>query len=165
MAFEKGNKWWLKRSRHGVEAMFTDPAKLWVGALEYFEASDQRTWDEQNRVGKDGEEVIKHHPTPYTLSGLCVFLGVNTQYFGSFRDSVTFKSNPDFDKVYTCINDIIRTQQVEGGMTGFFNPSLTARINNLTDRQDITSGGQPVLPVVQVVSKQAADDMEKLKDM
>jgi len=138
MGFETGNQWWRERSRHGVEAIFTDPAKLWEAATEYFEATDNRPWNEDDWVGKDAVGVTRKHATPYTLSGLCVFLGVNTQYFGSFKDSVTFKSNPDFNIVYTRIKEVIETHQVEGAMTGFFNASLTARLNGLSDKQDMT---------------------------
>lgn len=140
MAVE-GNQFWKLRTKHGRDALFTDPAKLWDAAVEYFEATDKRTWNEQNWVGKDGDEVIKYHPTPYTLTGFCVFLGVNTQYFNNFKESETFKNNPDFSVVYTRIRNIIETQQVEGAMTGFFNASLTARLNGLTDKQDVKLEG------------------------
>ena len=56
MAFEKNNQWWRKRSKHGRNALFTDPNKLWESCVEYFEYTDARNdWDGQNWVGKDGE--------------------------------------------------------------------------------------------------------------
>ena len=164
--FEKGNKWWEKRAKHGRDALFTDPQKLWDACVEYFKDTDSRNdWNESDWVGKDAMEVTRKRKTPYTLTGLCVYLGVSQNFLIEFEKTDTFKSDPDFLCILTRVRDIIRTQQVEGALTGHYNPGLTARLNNITDRQDITSGGQPMAPVVQVVSKQAADDMEKLKNM
>lgn len=166
MAFEKGNKWWMNRAKSGRDAIFTDPQVLKNSIQEYFEVTNDRDdWDGQNWVGKDGEEVVVKKRVPFSLKGLCIFLGVSSHYFSEFKKSQTFKNNPEFLEVYTWAEDVIQTQQIDGGLLGYYNPSLTARLNGLTDRQDITSGGQPMAPVVQVVSKQAADDMEKLKNM
>ena len=42
----------------------------------------------------------------------------------------------------------IRNDQIEGGMVGQYNPSITQRLNNLTEKTDVTTGGdklnQPV---------------------
>jgi hypothetical protein len=42
------------------------------------------------------------------------------------------------------IKRTIRQDQIEGGMVGQFNPSITQRLNNLTERTDITTQGQQV---------------------
>jgi hypothetical protein len=38
----------------------------------------------------------------------------------------------------------IRQDQIEGGMASVFNASITQRLNNLTERTDITTQGQQV---------------------
>jgi hypothetical protein len=35
----------------------------------------------------------------------------------------------------------IRNDQIEGGMIGQYNPSITQRLNGLTEKTDVTTGG------------------------
>ena len=139
--FEIGNQWWKNRAKSGRDAMFTDPEILRQSIQEYFDLTDsRRDWDGQEWVGKDGDEVTVKKRVPFTLKGLCVFLGVSSHYFSEFKKSQTFQNNPEFLEVYTWAEDIIQTQQIDGGLLGYYNASLTARLNGLTDKQDITSG-------------------------
>ena len=139
MGFEVGNQWWKNRSKHGTDAIFTDPKVLYNAISEYFETTNERRdWDGQNWVGKDGEEVVVKKQVPFSLKGLCIFLGVSSHYFSEFKKSKMFLSDPDFLEVYTWAMDVIETQQVDGGLLGYFNASLTARLNGLSDKQDMT---------------------------
>jgi hypothetical protein len=38
----------------------------------------------------------------------------------------------------------IRNDQISGGMVGQYNPSITQRLNNLTEKSDITTNGQAI---------------------
>ena len=161
--FEIGNQWWKNRAKSGRDAMFTDPEILRQSIQEYFELTDQRRdWDGQEWVGKDGDEVIVKKRVPFTLKGLCVFLGVSSHYFSEFKKSQTFQNNHEFLEVYTWAEDVIQTQQIDGGLLGYYNASLTARLNGLTDKQDLTSGGEPIKPTIIVQSQQAAENLKKL---
>ena len=165
MAFEKDNQWWRKRAKHGRNALFTEPEKLWEACVEYFDYTDSRNdWDGQNWVGKDGDEVIVKKRVPYTLSGLCVFLDVSPIYLNEFEKSETYKRNPDFSIVLTRVRKIVETQQVEGALNGYYNANLTARLNGFTDKQDLTSGGEAIKPTIIVQSQQAADNLKKLSE-
>ena len=163
MAATPGNQWWKLRSKHGCDAIFSTPEILESACEEYFKATDERNdWDGQNWVGKDGEEVVVKKKVPYSLKGLCVFLGVSSHYFSEFKKSETFKSNKDFLEVYTRVEDIIQTQQIDGSMMGYYNASLTARLNGLVDKTDMTSGGEPLKAQIIVQDKETADDLAKL---
>ena len=82
MAATPGNQWWKLRSKHGRDAIFTSPEILESACEEYFKATDERNdWDGQDWVGKDGEEVVVEKRVPYSIKGLCVFLGVSSHYF------------------------------------------------------------------------------------
>ena len=95
--FEIGNQWWKNRAKSGRDAMFTDPEILRQSIQEYFDLTDsRRDWDGQEWVGKDGDEVIVKKRVPFTLRGLCAFLGVSSHYFSEFKKSQTFKNNPEF---------------------------------------------------------------------
>ena len=164
MAATPGNQWWKLRSKHGCDAIFSTPEILESECEEYFKATDERNdWDGQNWVGKDGEEVVVKKKVPYSLKGLCVFLGVSSHYFSEFKKSETFKSNKDFLEVYTRVEDIIQTQQIDGSMMGYYNASLTARLNGLVDKTDMTSGGEPLKAQIIVQDKETADNLAKLQ--
>jgi hypothetical protein len=167
MKFQKGNKLWQRRTKVGREVLFFDAQILWEEACKYFETCDSITWDKDDWVGKDAVRVTRKHVTPYTLSGLYLFLGgLCHDYFNNFLETKYCKENPEFIEVITRIRLVIETQQLEGGLVGAFDPRIVARLNGLTDKKDITSGGLPIAPpTVEVVSKQAADDLKKLKDL
>jgi hypothetical protein len=46
--------------------------------------------------------------------------------------------------ICTCIEEAIRQDQIEGGMAGQYNASITQRLNNLTERVDTTTQGQAI---------------------
>ena len=164
MAATSGNQWWKLRSKHGRDAIFSTPEMLESACDEYFKFTDERNdWDGQNWVGKDGEEVVVKKKVPYSLKGLCVFLGVSSRYFNEFKNTDTFKNNKDFIEVYTRIEDIIQTQQIDGSMMGYYNASLTARLNGLVDKTDMTSGGEPLKAQIIVQDKETADNLAKLQ--
>lgn len=163
MAATPGNQWWKLRAKNGRDAIFTSPEQLWNACLEYFESVDGRTWDQEDWVGKDAEKVTRHHVTPYTLTGLCVFLDVGLSYLNQFEQSDTAKSNKDFSVIISRVRQIIATQQLEGSMTGFFNPTITARLNNLTEKTETALSGTVNLGVT-VTKKEAKDISDALEN-
>jgi hypothetical protein len=42
------------------------------------------------------------------------------------------------------IKKLIRQDQIEGGMVGQYNPSITQRLNGLTEKTDVTTGGDKI---------------------
>lgn len=167
MKFQKGNELWKRASKLGRDVIFFDPETLWEEACKYFESCDSVTWNKTDWVGKDAMQVTRKHVTPYTLSGLYLFLGgLSHDYFQKFQESQYCKDNPEFFEVIARIRLVIETQQLEGGLVGAFDPRIVARLNGLTDKKDITSGGLPISPpTVEVVSQEAANDLKKLKDL
>lgn len=164
MAATPGNQWWKLRSKHGCDAIFTSPKILEEECNKYFENTDARNdWDGQDWVGKDGEEVVVKKKIPYTLSGLCVFLGVSQQYFKEFKKSKTFLSNKDFLLVLSRVEDIIETQRLEGALNRYYPENLVSRINGYADKNDIISGGEPLKAQIIVQDKETADNLKKLQ--
>ena len=92
-----------------------------------------------------------------------MFLGVSSHYFNDFKNTETFKSNKGFSEVYTRIEDIIQTQQIDGSMMGYYNASLTARLHGLVEKTDMTSGGEPLKAKIIVQDKETADNLAKLQ--
>lgn len=160
-AAPKGNQFWKLRSKHGREKLFKSPKLLLQAAFEYFEWCDKNPWIKKEQLkqpkvikDKDGGqrlETVADIPTarPYTLSGLCIYLDVNTQYFTDFKEGLTpkegakwSKKNKDFSLVVTRIEEIIRTQKYEGAAVGAFNASIVARDLGMVDKKDVTTNGK-----------------------
>lgn len=160
--FTPGNQLWKKRAKHGRDVIFFDPDFLWEAACEYFEYCDGRTWNTADWVGKDAQKVTREHFTPYSISGLCAFLGVNKAYLSEFEESKAYASQPEFSEVIARIRAIIETHQLEGAMTGHFDGRIVSQLLGLIAKKDVTSGGNTLAPRVEVVSQQAADDLNKL---
>lgn len=128
--FEEGNKWWQKRTKHGRDKLFQDPKLLWESACEYFEATDKRKWVKKDWVGKDAEEVERENETPYTKSGLALYLDCDWRTIEALKSD----TNPDFAHIISRIEKIIYTQKFEGAAVGAFNANIIARELGLSEK-------------------------------
>ncbi len=50
----------------------------------------------------------------------------------------------DYGTICRTIKKAIRQDQIEGGMVGQYNPSITQRLNNLTEKTDVTTNGEAI---------------------
>lgn len=135
MAATPGNQWWKLRAKHGRDLIFSTPDILWESAVEYFETTDKRKWKKKDWVGKDAVEVEREVDTPYTLSGLCLFLQCDEDTFK------LYEKRKDFIAVTTRIRQIINTQKFEGATVGIFNANIIARDLGLADKQEREHSG------------------------
>ncbi|MCD6012894.1 MAG: packaging protein [Flavipsychrobacter sp.] len=131
--FEVGNQFWKLRTKHGVDKLFKDPQLLWEQACEYFEATDSRKWVKDDWVGKDAIKVERKNETPYTKSGLALYLDCDWRTIEALKED----TNKDFLHIITRIEQIIYTQKIEGASVGAFNPSIVARELGLAEKQEI----------------------------
>lgn len=155
MGAPKGNQFWKLRSKHGMDALFSDPEKLWEAATEYFEWCDANPLIEIDFKGKDATEVHMPKMRAYTITGLCLYLDCNTVYFNHFKTTETYNSNKDFGKVLTRIEETIYNQKFTGAAAGFLNPSIIARDLGLRDNVDMTSKGESMnAPSINVYPKE-----------
>lgn len=120
------------------------PAKMW----ELFEAYKKQVKDNPRTMsefhGKDGEERIKPLERPLSMAGFEIYVmndeGIESkgveQYFSNLNGSYE-----EYLGICSRIRKEIRTDQVEGGMVGQYNSSITQRLNGLTDKQEIKQEG------------------------
>jgi len=95
--------------------------------------------------------VSEFHMPPLTMEGFDVYV---MNYEGTQSKGVEqYFSNREgrysaYVDICSRIKREIRQDQIEGGMVGQYNPSITQRLNNLTEKTDVTTGGdklnQPV---------------------
>jgi hypothetical protein len=131
MAATEGNRWWQLRATSGREKIFSTPEHLWKAACEYFEATDTRKWKKKDWVGKDALEVERETETPYTWTGLALFLDVDSRTLRNYANEDSYK---DFFPIISRIQDIIYTQKIEGATVGAFNANIVSRELGLADK-------------------------------
>ena len=117
----------------------------------------------EDYVGKDALRVMREKPRPLTIEGFenhCFRnYGITAlqQYLENRDEKYT-----DFLSIVRTIKHEIRQNQIEGGMAGIFNQSLTARLNNLKEATDVTTNGKDVNAGIIVQSKDDKDNIEKI---
>lgn len=163
MAAPKGNKFWELRSKHGRDKIFATPEIMWDAACEYFSYITDNPLQAQEiiKYKDDYEKVSVDKMRPFTLTGLCLFLDVNVQYFTDFEQSLKDKNDKiskDFSLVATRIRETIYSQKFEGASSGFFNPNIIARDLGLMDKTDITTNGKDInIPLIEWVKNDSKD--------
>lgn len=113
------------------------PERLWELFVKYATLTKQSPRYRTQFVGRDGVMVKEPLERPLTLEGfeLYVFeeeiIGDLSHYFantnGAYEEYLTICSR---------IKKSIRKDQIEGGMVGQYNPSITQRLNNLVEKTE-----------------------------
>lgn len=141
MIRKKGTKpfWKTRPVNFQQRKIFETPEELWDAACEYFEWCDDNPIPEE-KSSASGQAGVQRwdieHPRPYTISGLCAFIGIITATWRSWR-----ASREDLKEVIGVIDEIIYTNKLEGAAVGHFNAMIVSRALRLGDNLDITSAG------------------------
>lgn len=123
----------------GRYKLIESPEKMWELFVAYKENAKNKPILVQDFVGKDGMEVRRERERPLTMEGFECFVMDNTEI--NYPDlteyfSGTNESYKDFFPICSRIKREIRQDQISGGMAGIYNPSITQRLNGLTDKQE-----------------------------
>jgi len=113
------------------------PEKMW----EYFEAyRSQVKANPRTKTVFPGKDAIPQHEPlerPLTLEGFenwCADAGIIedlSNYFANTKGNYS-----DYSTICSRIKRTIRQDQIEGGMVGQYNASITQRLNSLVDKQE-----------------------------
>lgn len=119
-----------------------DLLKAWVQYKEDVLLQSEE-WKKFDYVGKDGQRVEDALKVPYTLEGFKRFC---RERYGEVEQYFTNQDGYYINFIGICshIKDEIRENQIIGGMLGFYNPSITQRLNGLTDKVDQTTNGKDI---------------------
>lgn len=124
--------------------------KAWGGYKEHLK-SEAKKWLKVQYVGKEGERVTDAQKVPYTMEGFEIYCIDNYGYVEQY-----FKNKEglydDFVPICSRIKQEIRNDQITGGLLGFYNPSITQRLNGLTDKQELEHKGDNFAPTIIVKS-------------
>lgn len=148
--------WKLRGVNKGIP-IFENPAELWEAACDYFKFIDDNPHPQAELVKYKGSATLEEVPKmkPYTLSGLCFFLGCSESYFRVFKHNIrergvagkSLTTDTPFMETIEAIEQVIETQQLEGAMVGAFNYNIVRAKLGLVDKQDVTSNGETILNI------------------
>lgn len=130
MAAPKGNEYYLLRNSSGVEPLYKEPERLAEDCNEYFLWALNNPLIEVDFKGKDAIRVEIPKMRPFTLEGLCNYLGICVNTFKKYE------KREGFVTVTTQVRQIIDNQQFEGAAAGFLNPNIIARKLGLADKSE-----------------------------
>jgi hypothetical protein len=114
---------------------FKTPDELFQLFLEYKNSLKSNPRKKHTFVGKDGNSEYELLERPLTMEGFRIYARANKgsieHYFAN-----TDNSYLDYRTVCHAIKDEIRADQIEGGMVGQYNPSITQRLNGLAEKTE-----------------------------
>lgn len=128
----------MAKSKPPIKQKYIEtPERMWELFLAYKEETLKKPFLVKDWVGKDGDEVFREKEKPLTMEGFSNYLDVND----IITDPTDYFENKDnrydsYIRVCSRIRRVIRQNQIEGGMAGMFNPSITQRLNGLADKTE-----------------------------
>lgn len=131
--FAPRNQYWNRRVRQGKARLFVTPDILWVAACKYFEWCVNNPLMEVRYVGKDARQALVPKMVPFTMRGLCLFLGVNAGYFRDLKRT----ASAEFGDMVLHIEETCYEQKFTGAAAGFFEANIIARDLGLMKREKI----------------------------
>lgn len=158
MALSRETKLWKLAVTVPRDEIFSAGAVLVGHARDFF------NWCDANPRYKT--EIIKHKmewdtvevelKRPYTMSGVCMYLGVSQSYFRSTKSDLRERletgtlshEGAEVLAAIEWIEQIVFTDQIEGAATGQYNANLMSRLNGLADNVNSTNVPDPILRIV-----------------
>jgi len=129
----------------GKNKYIETPEILWQHFLDYKDLVKKSPILVQDFVGKDADLVYREKQKPLTFIGFQNYLD-DQNIITDVTDYFENKDNRYSDYIRICsrIKRNIQDDQIAGGMVGIYNPSITQRLNGLTDNVDLTTKGKEI---------------------
>jgi len=125
------------------------PGKLWEHFISYRKEVKDNPIIVKDWVGKDATDVYREKERPLTIDGFecwCYDNDIISDLSNYFANSDN-KYN-EYSTICSRIRKAVRTDQIEGGMAGIYNPSITQRLNGLVDKKETEIKGGLNIPNV-----------------
>lgn len=119
------------------------PEDMWQLFVEY------RTWCKSNPryiyqlSNKTGEAVPLPLERPLTVVGFRAFAADKHKSVEDYFANTEGRYSA-YTTICRTIEANIKQDQIEGGMAGQYNPSITQRLNGLTEKTDVTTNGKDI---------------------
>lgn len=124
----------------GRYKLIETPDKMW-GLFEMYKKSiDSTPFLVPDWVGKDAKEVNRQHMKVLTMEGFECYVMDHTEI--GYPDLTEYfegknESYKNFFPICSRIRREIRRDQIEKGLSGLANPSITQRLNSLEDKTEV----------------------------
>jgi hypothetical protein len=129
--------------------IFKSPEDLESAWKEYKADIEKQSeeWLKVQYVGKDGDRKADPQKVPYTLEGFKRFCRSKKKY-GEVEQYFTNQDGlySDFIGICSHVKEEIRENQIVGGMLGFYNHSITQRLNSLVEKKETELKGSLNIP-------------------
>ena len=132
----------------GKKKYIESPEVMWEHFLSYKKHVKSNPIIVKDWVGKDATDVYREKERPLTIDGFECWCYDNdiisdlSQYFAN-----TEQRYSEYQTICSRIRKAVRNDQIEGGMAGIYNPSITQRLNGLVDKSESSIRvEQPLFP-------------------
>lgn len=121
----------------GKNKYIETPEKMWELFLAYKKEVKSSPFKVKDWVGKDGDQVQREKEKPLTIEGFECYCSDNdiiedlSQYFANTEGRYA-----NYQTICSRIRKAVRRDQIEGGMAGIYNPSITQRLNGLVEKTE-----------------------------
>jgi len=120
------------------------PEKMWELFLAYKEQVKENPIVVKDWVGANANPVLREKERPLSVDGFecwCYdngIIGDLSHYFAN-----TDNRYSEYLTICMRIRKAVRIDQIDGGMAGIYNPSITQRLNNLVEKTEDVTPQQP----------------------
>lgn len=122
----------------GRHKLIETPEKL----LAIFEEYKANIKPREIQKATAGGVKTELHKPPLTMEGFEVYCFQNYSDVHHYFDNTDGRYE-DYRTICSHIKKVIRQDQIEGGMVGQYNPSITQRLNGLKEQTETTITEQP----------------------
>ena len=134
MAAAKGNKYAVGADS-GVKKAIETPEKMWELFQAYVKKTKADPFLVHDFVGKDGKSVYREKERPLSYEGFCCYLWDENIILRPDHYFINWEGRyEEFVGICAHIKQVIRNNQIQGGLVGIFNPSITQRLNGLVEK-------------------------------
>lgn len=109
------------------------PKELWTMFENYKRITKLNPIIVVDFVGGKGSRAEREKERPLTMEGFRVYGYEEGVTLKHYFDNVDNRYK-DYCTICTRVKDAIRHDQIEGGMAGIYNPSITQRLNGLVEK-------------------------------
>jgi len=130
----------------GLGKYIGTPEELWKLFEAYKKDVKSKPFIVTDWVGGMGTQVERKKEKPLTMEGFSMFCW---DKISQVKDYFSNRDGRYGEYVLICarIKEAIRQDQIEGGMSGMYNPSITQRLNGLVEKtQTDIKVEQPLFP-------------------
>lgn len=128
----------MAKKNTGKKKYIPNPDRMWELFQDYKnEIENSEKWVKFQYVGKDGKRVEDKITPPLTTEGFENYVA-SLKIINDLGDYFSNKNGKysEFSTICSRIRKEIRQNHIEGGMLGLYNPSITQRLNGLTDKRE-----------------------------